>query len=280
MNKSLLDNQGDCCPKDAIPFKQEDPNYVPKGLMINYDGVSAYCVGSGSKCVMFLHDIFGLNSGMNKQHCDTLSEALSDYIIIAPDFFPDGNVVSDAALKERGNTLMRKLLWPICCGCTLFSFITNHGWKEGSEAIFNKTTSYMMKDRGVTSFVLMGICWGSYIAYKACYLATHADRIVCNLSVHPSVATLSPRFNEKEMDHVNAVNCPQFVACTKQEPASWKPNGIVEQTLAKKPFGTKNEFLLYNEDHGFFTRGDTKNEKTRLAIQDCLNKMVAFIKKQ
>ena len=71
-----------------------------------------------------------------------------------------------------------------------------------------------------------------------------------------------------------------FVSDEIGEPASWKPGSEIHQLLNKKSFATMNEFHLYEkENHGFVTRGDTKNAATREAIQDCLNKIVVFLHK-
>lgn len=268
-----------CCPPDSIPFLEEDPNYVPQGEMINYNGVHAYCIGNGKKCLIFLHDIFGLNSGMNKQHCDTLAKYLADYVVVAPDFFPTGNILGDDPLKERGSAIIPKLIWPLCC-CKLFGFLQRHSWDNSSGDIFNKTTEYFLSEKGVESFALLGFCWGSYIAFKACGEANHRIRILCNLSCHPSVHSLAGRFNEKEIDIVERVNCPQFVAATKNEPSSWKPGGEIQSLLSKKAFAQHNEFVVYDQmSHGFVTRGDTKDKATREAIQDCLTKIIHYLHK-
>ncbi len=252
-----------CCPPDSIPFLEEDPNYVPKGDMIDYDGVHAYCIGNGSKCLIFIHDIFGLNSGLNKQHCDTLAEYLPDYIVVAPDFFPNGTILEDQA--RGGNR---------------DAYVIRHGWDHSSGGIFNKTTQFFIQQRNVQSFALLGFCWGSYIGFKACGEAVHKDRIFCNLSCHPSVVTVGGRFNERDTDIVELVNCPQFVASTKGEPASWKPGGEIEAQLQRKPFAASNEFYVYEEEvHGFVTRGDLKNVTTNHAILDCLNKILSFLRK-
>jgi dienelactone hydrolase len=290
LNEQLLDSNtnpvhgdtatttpGSCCPPGAIGFAREDPNYVPKGKMITYEGVTAYATGSGTKCLIFIHDIYGLNSGLNKQHVDTLAEHLSDYFVVAPDFFPDGNLLGDDPLVERGSAVMNKVFWTIL-SCKICGFITRHGWDESSGDIFNKTTTYYLS-QGVNSFSIIGFCWGAYVGFKACAEARHKDRILCNLSCHPSVHTIAPRFKEKEMEVVEAVNCPQLIASTKQEPAAWKPGGDVEKALSKKPFAALNEFYAYEEDHGLMTRGDSSKESTRLAIEDCLNKIVLFIKR-
>lgn len=53
-----------CCPDGALPQLSEDPSYVVKGRMVKYNGVDAYLVGSGKRCIILIHDIFGLHNGV------------------------------------------------------------------------------------------------------------------------------------------------------------------------------------------------------------------------
>jgi hypothetical protein len=64
-----------CCPPGAEPFKEEDPNYKPKGSIETFHGVEAYVTVNDSVradnqsdkrlCLIYIHDLFGLNSGNN-----------------------------------------------------------------------------------------------------------------------------------------------------------------------------------------------------------------------
>lgn len=64
------------------------------------------------------------------------------------------------------------------------------------------------------------------------------------------------------------------------EPATWKPKGIVEKSLKEKSFGHLCEFYDYpKEHHGFVCRGNTKITKTKDAINDCMLKIIEFINK-
>lgn len=278
MNEHLLPTKS-CCPAGSIPFLKEDPNYVPKGSMVMYHGVNAYQVGNGKKCLLIIHDIFGLHSGMHKIVCDTLADSLPGYIVIAPDFFPDGAIFGDDPLPQRGSGLLCKILSAVFCRGFL-GYIARHSWYHGCKDIFDKSTTYLTSERGVEEFALMGFCWGAYIAFKACADATDKDKIFCNISCHPSVSNLASTYKEKEIDVVNGVNCPQFVASSKDEAKGWKPRGTVEKALATKPFSNLNEFYVYEKEfHGFVVRGDTKIEATRIAIENCLNRIVNFLHK-
>ncbi len=148
--------------------------------MIHFDGVDAYLVGSGSICVMFVHDLFGLPSGMNKLLCDTLSEKLPNVTIIAPDFFPLGKLCGDDPLPQRGSAMRWKLIWPLC-SCQLFSFIGKYSWENSSREIFNTVTRHMISNYKCEKFFILGFCWGAYISYTACGDAEHKDLIIGKL---------------------------------------------------------------------------------------------------
>lgn len=271
--------RGPCCPPESIPFLPEDPNYVPHGQMIAYDNVNAYTVGEGTKALIFIHDIFGLPNGLNKYICDKFSEGLPGYTIIAPDFFPDGLILGNDPLLERGSSLLSKILWTICT-CKIWGYLAKNSWDNVAGDIFNKTTTYLYQ-KGVTDICLEGNCWGAYIVFKACNAADHKHLFRACISAHPSLHSLASIYKEDAMYLVRGVECPQLIASSKNEPSSWKPGGDVEKTLRSIPdIGGKCECYVYSsEAHGFFTRGDTKNEVTCKAIEDLLNKSIHFIHK-
>jgi hypothetical protein len=97
---SADNRQKECCPAEAAPFLAEDKNYACRGKMIHFEdgdaAVDAYVVGSGKRCLLFVHDIFGLPTGHNKKLCDMMAAKLEDTVIIAPDFFPGGVVFGNA----------------------------------------------------------------------------------------------------------------------------------------------------------------------------------------
>ncbi len=55
---------------------------------------------------------------------------------------------------------------------------------------------------------------------------------------------------------------------------------FVQVALSTKPFAAQNEHYLYlEESHGFVTRGDTKIEATRAAIEEILCNAAKFVNK-
>lgn len=275
-----------CCPQDSLPFLAEDESYQPKGEVISNDEFSAYIVNhekrDRKKCLIFIHDIFGLHSGYNKFICDALGQSLQDYIIIAPDFFPFGKLSDGAMIESNQSSLSWKICWLLCC-CKLLPFVQKCSWDNIGEEIFNKVTRYIISEYGGNNsgddafqFAIVGNCWGAYIGFRACHDAEHHNLIKCNVSCHPSVSGLAGLYEEKEMDIVKNVRCPQLILSTRSEPRSWKPSGVVETTLKEQ--GVICEFHLYQQEtHGFFTRGNKQVAHTKQSMNDCLKRIITFV---
>ena len=229
----MINSSNSCCPPDAEPFKEEDPNYNPEGKMVDIQETSDYpqqieayittnklvndCsveFDQKNHCLIFIHDIFGLSTGMNKQLCDVLASRMSNMIVIAPNFFPNGLLFGDDPLKERvssGMEFLPKILYSLCT-CKLLSFVKNHGSWEAVSPILIGVMKFINEKYNVEQFSILGLCWGSYIGFKACNLMP--DKIISNISCHPSVQALASMYKDNYLDLVNGVQCPQFVATT------------------------------------------------------------------
>lgn len=145
--------------------------------MINIEELSAYVVGSGPVGIIFIHDIFGLPSGMNRLICDTISAKIPGATILAPDFFKGDLLCHDDPLVERGSALSWKIIWPIV-SCRVCGYIQKYSWDNCAEDIFNRVTSHMISDYNVEKFVTIGVCWGAYVGWRACGSAQHKDMII------------------------------------------------------------------------------------------------------
>jgi len=266
-----------CCPPGAKPFLKEDPNYAPKGQMITYDGVRAYHVGNGRIGFLFLHDIFGLESGLNKLICDTISANDPNLTVIAPDLFPLGNFLRDQDSDFRGTSVvLGKVLWGAIT-CRMWGFLSKYSWENLTASIFNKSTTHLLGPLNCEKIILCGICWGTYFAFKGCALGQHKSQFIGNISIHPSVSMLAGQYGDDWKAMVNAVEVPQMIVGTKGENADWKPNGEVEKLLSSKSFAALCKYYATPEDHGFFTRGDTKNQSTSEAIGETLTNINSFV---
>jgi dienelactone hydrolase len=108
---------------------------------------------------------------------------------------------------------MRSILWALCT-CKLNSFVRNNGWKDCVDRIFNATTTYAIKEHGVTAFGLIGFCWGTYMNVKAKLEATNNDMFKCLIAFHPSIDQMSGWFKEDHLAMMRSIHCPQlFTAC-------------------------------------------------------------------
>jgi dienelactone hydrolase len=82
------------------------------------------------------------------------------------------------------------------------------------DRMYNATTSYAIKEHGVTAFGLIGFCWGTYMNVKAKLEATHRDLFQCMIGFHPSIDQLSGMFKDDHLAMMRALDCPQFyTAC-------------------------------------------------------------------
>lgn len=166
-----------CCPEHSLPFLAEDASYEPKGEMIEFAEVSAYVVGRGPIGIIFIHDIFGLPSGMNKLLCDAISAKVPNATVIAPDFFQGDYLCRNDPVVERGSALRWKVIWSII-SCRVCGYIQKYSWDNCAEDIFNKVTAHLISAYSVERFIPLGFCWGGYVGWKACVSAEHKDRIV------------------------------------------------------------------------------------------------------
>eukprot|EP00166_Cyanidium_caldarium_P001090 ctg_1492.g537 len=79
--------EGGCCPPGSWPALQVD--YKPRGTMKDIGkGVQAYVVGSGSRGIIVLPDVFGVESGHSKAICDAFADA--GFVAVLPDMFRGG----------------------------------------------------------------------------------------------------------------------------------------------------------------------------------------------
>ena len=206
-----------CCPPGSKPFLKEDPNYAPKGQLVHYEGVKAYHVGSGKVGFLFMHDIIGLESGLNKLICDTISASNPNLTVLAPDFFPLGNFLRDEHSDFRGTSGMFLKVVYAAVTCRMWGFFSKYSWENLSESIFNKSTSHLLDTLGCEKIILCGICWGTFFAFKACSLALHKSSIIGNISILPSVDVLAKMYKEDWKPLVDAVECPQMIVGTAGE---------------------------------------------------------------
>lgn len=155
-----------CC---TIPPAVAD--YQPKGKMQKIGGIECYVIGNeeSNKVIVGIFDIFGFWPS-TQQGADLLAAATNVRVIL-PDFFagsplpqdvvpwdtPEKKATVDQFFSNQGN--------PIKCRDTLL------------------TVAQALKQSGVTTLGLYGLCWGSKGAALACGEGTPFSAFV---QIHPS----------------------------------------------------------------------------------------------
>ena len=225
-------------------------------------GLEAYVVGNGSRAVVVASDIFGIHLGRHKEICDEL--AAEGYLVVMPDFFagayPDEGPSLDVwkQLKQAPG-----LLTPL-----------NTPWPKVEKALREGALPYLRQRGCAEGAGLLGFCWGAWVVIRGC--AAFPAEFVCGASAHPSVDKMASRWGEDEGEILAGVRAPQLVLATKDEPASWKPDGSAERALraAGSAGHVFKEFRAMS--HGFVPRGDLGNPSVAAEVSRALEYVRGF----
>jgi dienelactone hydrolase len=251
-------------------------DYVPLGEMVSVgDDLPCYVAKppEPSKCaVIMFTDMFGVHTGRHKQICDDL--ASNGFLTICPDFFVD-----TPYMKKRH-------AWGTSCGCVCevicgilcktFDKITKvHAWEVSlREKVEDKVVPWL-RSQGATKFVTVGFCWGSYGAMRCCALPDFA----CGVSFHPSTEGFCKSAGEDALAICRSVKVPQLVVATSQEPDTWRPGGAAQCACEEVLPGRITWKLEDKMNHGYMTRGDTKDAAILEAVKRGFQDMFAFFKR-
>ena len=129
---------------------------------------------------------------------------------------------------------------------------------------------------------MMGLCYGSWVIMKACGCDDLSPYISCGAHFHPAISrTEQEVFDLDDIDLCKHIRCPQYFLATRDEPDSWKPNGQAHKALQDNTNVEEIQFVAApsTEIHGFMTRSDWQNPKTRKAMESALQESCDFVKK-
>lgn len=241
-----------CCPPGSYP--QLNTDYQCIGKEIELEGIKIYDVGTGSKCIIWNHDIFGWTAagcGRTRQMCDLFAQ--KGYRVILPDFFHGKHC--DPFKTEQA---------------AIFKFINETSkWSILKPHI--ETAIAHAKLNGVDSFAAVGQCWGSYPVVKM----SAENLIKCGISMHPSHGMLGQILGEKEEDMIKSITCPNLFFPCGNDPDSLKKGGLSEQILGQKL--TIIEFP--NRQHGFTSRGDFADSGMKEDLEKAITESIQFLGK-
>lgn len=195
-----------CCPKGSWP--QLSVEYAPKGEVLDFDGVSVYHVGNGSRGLLIISDIFGATSGRHQ-------------------------VVADIFASWGYNVFLPEILNPPFTGGMNFEgIIANIKGQnvEGMEVTFNKVV-YHLEKRGIKKFLSVGFCWGVWFAFR---MAAKYDCFKAIIGPHPSIALEKMVYGGSEMELASKVRCPAFFLPAGNDGENVKEKGELVELLAKR----------------------------------------------
>jgi len=240
-----------CCPKDSWG-KLEVKGYEPKGVIEKVGDLEIYRAGEGEKCIIWNYDIFGINSGRNKQTVDLFSE--SGYMVIMPDYFRNGDFRSpedadvDKFIKEKTN------------------------WKNLEKDWKEKILPYA-ESHGAKRFASLGTCWGSYVVIRM-----SADPKFCSgVSWHPSHTPMTDTLGEDVKELMKAVQCPQLIMPAGPDSPADQKGGENVKILEE---GAGVEVIEFPDmQHGWTVRGDMSDPKVKRDVLKAIKETMEFFKK-
>ncbi|KAK4535340.1 hypothetical protein CDCA_CDCA04G1365 [Cyanidium caldarium] len=259
--------EGGCCPPGSWPALQVD--YKPRGTMKDIGkGLQAYVVGSGSRGIIVLPDVFGVESGHSKAICDAFADA--GFVAVLPDMFRGG------ALQPRdpNNPLADIGAW---------------GPKFDYQSVLQKDVKEVLlpylhdqcKLKSNASIALAGFCWGSWMLFHMCADSSlPGGPFACGISFHPSVQVEAFFFKRDPLALIDRATCPQLLLPSAGEDASLKEEGDAIKRLRAKPFGASCGVRTFPEmQHGWVNRGDLNDPKVARDSQQALELGIDFAKR-
>ena len=237
-------------------------NYEAKGQLIDLDAsMKAYKIGSGSKMVVWAHDIFGLtgessDKGRTKEWADFLAE--NGYNVLVPDWF-------------RGNNMPGGTFGPSTPAW--LTSVTN--WTNIQSDWTNVIYPYL-QNQSSSSIGLIGTCWGSYPVVRLSML----DTISAGVSMHPSHVKMLADAGEDEAQVLGLIKSPQLFLV--EGGSSFPPvaDSIKPGGLSEKVLGEKLTLVEFPEmAHGWTTRGDLAEPAVARDVQKAKDLVLEFFEK-
>jgi len=280
---------GECCPGQSHGFMPESVDYEPQGAMQDVGGVPAYIVGSGTKTILLIHDIFGLHTGRHKQIADEFAK--NGYFVVMPDFFYRATTPSGMfGTKEMGYGLLggnTRFTCRVICnviGGHMDSYMRQTPWST-CKSIWDTQVVPYLAAKSINRVAVIGFCWGAWTGFHISADDQTKMKIVAQVAMHPSVEKVAHTLKEDEKTLViSASKTPTLVFSTNQEPKSWQPGGATQEAMESEasrlgqPPKTHIRWRHFNQAHGFVTRGGMKgNLQLAEDVKTAMDETTAFV---
>jgi len=224
-----------------------------------------------SKGVIMFADMFGVHTGRHKQFCDMLAE--NGYLAICPDFLEKSPYMSPSTPKFGASKCCAlEFICLFVCG-TFDKKTRTYGWHSYMrQKVMEELVPYM-KIKGIQSFGAVGFCWGTY---GSMHCAEFPEFKAC-VGYHPSNEGFCKATKEDDLEVCRKIKCPQLMFATKLESARWKPDGEAHKACEATLPG-KVTWKSVEQNHGYMTRGDTKQPETLDAVKNGCEGMLQLFK--
>jgi len=246
-----------CCPEASWPSL--DTGYTATGTQEKRNGYDLYTVGSGTKAIVVIPDVFGIDSGRTKAICDQLADR--GYLVVLPDLFKGQPLTMDEmhagkfgewAARFPFETVLRPIL-------------------------VDDIIPWLKQEKGVTKVGLAGFCFGSWVVFHVSAIAGAVD---CGVNFHPSLRLEEMCWQGSTDGLAQNVTCPQLLLSAGNDPESVREGGSVIAILQEKPFGKDCAVKDFPDmAHGWVNRGDLSDANCYRDIGLAIQIAIAFFDK-
>jgi dienelactone hydrolase len=269
--------QPDCCPPGSLPEKSAAlagaTGPLQGSCVMLSDKVEAYVVKPNEPekimgTIVMCHDVFGYKSGRTFYLADIMSAW--GYLVIVPDFY----TTDLPGVTDVDDLFSVWAPWRLFSGSVgTFYRRLRKPWEEMHATFENLVLPYVEKNGGKGLKIgLFGFCYGGWMMTR---LSTQSY-IACGASAHPSPMVQQMQASGPTLQEMyDAVKAPLLYMPAGNDPKSIFPDGAGFQSILKA--SPKSKCVPFKDmTHGWFNRGDIRNEKVKAAVDQTLAETKAF----
>ena len=253
-----------CCPPEALPYLQSEGEN--KGEKVKTGDCEFYSTGSkgNSKVMVIIPDVYGWDSGRVRKLGDHFAET-AGYQVCIPKLLGDpphqGGTDGDALPPDFEIASRRE---------EFQGYMKEHPFTK-QEPKLRALLDYLLTEDSDKEIYLLGCCWGGYVIAEMMASEDLSKRVVAGAGMHPSVG-IAGLYSKDDLEIVKAMKVPVLWLPTKGDSDDYREGG---KLLTASPPGST--FIDYpTVSHGFFTRGDSKDEVVAMNVEKGVADILAF----
>lgn len=241
-----------CCPEGSLP-NVSVATVPPK--TITMEGLRIYEAGEGPRGIVIASDIFGLFGGRSLEYTHRFAE--QGFHV----FFPD--LLHGIQLTQDGQPIPN-----------FGEVLGSVKWEQTRRDIFEILVPYM-RSKGVTSFGIVGFCWGPRVVARAC---AENETFSAGVNFHPSWEAFDMH-GDKPFELAERIKAAQLYCTAGNDNQNFKNGGQFTDIL-RKNLGDKLELVDYpNMKHGWVSRTPMNEPEIVKEAADAIERGLAFFKK-